>query len=549
MSYLSDASARRTSQSEKIPGRPEQVENRAGGFVFAVDDWTRLDRFLILGTEGGTYYASQHEMTKENAECVFRCVREDGRRTVRRIVEISDSGRAPRNTEALFALAVASVAGDELTRRMAFDVLPEVARIGTHLFQFAGFREQLGGGWGRGMKRAVQDWYQREDLERVAYQAVKYRQREGWSHTDLLRLSKPVPVTDSHQRLYEWIVGKAGTTFGLPPIVEGYEMAQVAKSPRVAADLVRKYKLPREALKTEHLKSPEVQEAMLFEGGKYGMPIGALIRNLANMTRSGLLTPTSDATRKVVEMLNAEKLLKHARIHPINVLIAMKTYESGRGLRGTNTWEPIPQIVDALDDAFYLAFDNVEPTNKRFLIGLDVSGSMTREVMGVPGLSAREVAAAMALVIAKTEPAYECVAFTGGSRGYSYGFGRHSQSADMVSAFPLSSRQRLDDVVRKTEGLPFGGTDCALPMLYAQANDREVDAFLIITDNESWAGSIHPSQALAEYRRASGIGAKMVAMAVTATDYSVADPHDAGMLDAVGFDAAVPQVVADFIRD
>jgi 60 kDa SS-A/Ro ribonucleoprotein len=31
--------------------------------------------------------------------------------------------------------------------------------------------------------------------------------------------------------------------------------------------------------------------------------------------------------------------------------------------------------------------------------------------------------------------------------------------------------------------------------------------------------------------------------------FSIADPNDAGMLDVVGFDAAAPAVIADFIRD
>ena len=58
--------------------------------------------------------------------------------------------------------------------------------------------------------------------------------------------------------------------------------------------------------------------------------------------------------------------------------------------------------------------------------------------------------------------------------------------------------------------LPFGGTDCALPMLYAQAQEREVDTFVIYTDSETWAGSVHPAQALREYRQRMGISSKLV---------------------------------------
>jgi 60 kDa SS-A/Ro ribonucleoprotein len=57
----------------------------------------------------------------------------------------------------------------------------------------------------------------------------------------------------------------------------------------------------------------------------------------------------------------------------------------------------------------------------------------------------------------------------------------------------------------------FGGTDCAIPMIAAQQQNWEVDTFIVYTDNETWAGGIHPSQALAEYSRSSGFSqAKLV---------------------------------------
>ncbi len=65
---------RATPQGERVPGRADMARNNASGFGFAVDDWTRLRRFLILGTEGGTYYTSERELTRENAEALIRCV-------------------------------------------------------------------------------------------------------------------------------------------------------------------------------------------------------------------------------------------------------------------------------------------------------------------------------------------------------------------------------------------------------------------------------------------------------------------------------------------
>ena len=71
---------------------------------------------------------------------------------------------------------------------------------------------------------------------------------------------------------------------------------------------------------------------------------------------------------------------------------------------------------------------------------------------------------------------------------------------------------------------------------------------MIYTDNETWAGTIHADEALRRYREWSGIDAKLVVAGVTATDFTLADPEDAGMLDVVGFDSAAPNLIADFIR-
>jgi len=550
MSYLKRHGTRRVPQWVPLPG---QSPNSAGGFAWIVDRWTRLRRFLILGSEGGSYYASEWSLTRENAQAVEECVREDGLRAVAEIVRVSTEGRAPKNDPALYALALAAGLGDVDTRRAALEALPQVARTGTHVFQFAQFVEGFRG-WGRSLRRAVGRWYTAQPVNALAYQAVKYRQRAGVTHRDLLRLAHParrvgagnpaLDVSDEHARLFEWIV-RGGETAGLPAQVEGFARAQHAANPRDTAALVREYRLPREALKPEHLTSPEVWEALLDE-----MPMTALIRNLATMTRVGVLAPGSDGTAKVVAQLGDTARIRRARLHPISVLAALRTYATGRGARGRGEWNPVREIVDALDAAFYTAFGNVEPAGKRMLLALDVSGSMgSGWVAGVPGLTPRDASAALALVTAATEERYEVVGFFAGKGGYKKR-GRQVWPgfSDGLTPLPISPRQRLDDAVETVSDLPFGGTDCALPMLYAEARKREIDTFVIYTDSETWAGDVHPAQALREYRHASGIDARLIVVGMVSNGFSIADPRDQGMLDVVGFDTATPQLISDFAR-
>jgi 60 kDa SS-A/Ro ribonucleoprotein len=373
---------------------------------------------------------------------------------------------------------------------------------------------------------------------------LKYPSRDGWSHRDALRLAHPRPSTDEQRALFARAVSRTRE----PVQGEGAALALVRAAdrlhaeemdPRQAANVIRDNRLTREMVPTHLLAHPVVWEALLEE-----MPLTALIRNLATMTRVGLVAPGSRTSHRVAERLRDADALRRARVHPVQVLSALRTYASGRGVRGSGTWTPVAKVVDALDAAFYLAFGAVQPARKRMMLALDVSGSMgATRVLGMDHLTCREASAAMALVTAATEPEHFFTAFTAG-RYPSQWKGMTSG----LSALDISPRQRLDDVVRAVSDIPFGGTDCALPMLEAERNRWMVDVFVVYTDNETWAGSIHPSQALRRYRERTGIPAKLVVVGMASNGFSIADPEDVGMLDVVGFDAAAPQLIADFAR-
>lgn len=522
-------------QSEALNER--QVQNNAGGFVFAIDDWARLDRFLVLGSDAPTYYQTAKKLTRENATCVQRCLDADAARAVARTVQISEEGRAPKNDPSIFVLALGANHKDVHVRALALAAMPKVCRTATHLFQFIQATLGLGRGWGRGLKRAVADWYSSKSIDDVAFQAVKYREREGYSHKRTLQTAHPAAVDVARVPLYRWMRGLEPQG-ELPAMVQAHLKVMSPDATKTEMlELIKAHRMPWEALPTEANKDPDVWVAMLpFLG------LTALIRNLGNMTRLGAIKPLSEAEKLVVERLSDEGAIKKSRVHPFAILQAMAVYNSGRGFRGDNSWDPSRAVVDALDGAFYKAFANVVPTGKRHLIGLDVSGSMTSS-FGGSALSCRDATAALALLTMSVETQVHVVGFTSGS-------GRRGMSRYDTALTPLaiSPRQRLTDAVKAISNLPFGGTDCALPMLYAIEKGLEVDAFTIMTDNETWAGTVHPVEALKQYRKKTGIPAKLIVVGMTSTGFSIADPNDAGMLDVVGFDSAAPAVMADFVR-
>jgi len=283
--------------------------------------------------------------------------------------------------------------------------------------------------------------------------------------------------------------------------------------------------IPWEAIPDIAMNSTDVWQALLASG----VPQTALMRQLPRLTNLGLAS--GDTGRQIAQQLRDESRIVGARIHPMQVLVALRTYASGHGARGNQTWQPEARIIDALDAAFYTAYKAVEPTGKRLLLALDVSGSMTWCGCGGLPVTPREVTAAMSLVTANVEDGYEIIGFE-----------------TNIQPLAISPRQRLDDVLRYMLNRPAAGTDCSLPMLWALQQHQVFDAFVIYTDNETWAGRIHPFQALKEYRDKMGIAAKLVVVGTTSTGFSIADPDDAGMMDVCGFDTTVPNVISDFIR-
>ena len=227
--------------------------------------------------------------------------------------------------------------------------------------------------------------------------------------------------------------------------------------------------------------------------------------------------------------------------------MAQKIYTQGHGDKGALKWSPVSATVDALDEAFYATFSNVEPCNKPVLLALDVSGSMACSMIAGSCISAREASAAMALITAATEPEHEIIAFAAPTRG-GYG-GMHGGGEPGITRVNLSPRMSLAEVIKRIEAIPMGGTDCALPMLWAARNKLNVSGFVTYTDSETWAGNIHPAQALRQYRSELVGDAKAVVVGMTSNGFTLADPNDRGMLDVVGFDTTVPAVIADFVRE
>ncbi|KRY41425.1 60 kDa SS-A/Ro ribonucleoprotein, partial [Trichinella spiralis] len=538
-----------------------EAVNDAGGSGFEVSRIMRLKRFLILGTEGGTFYVSEKQLTKENAINVLYMIENNrGMEVLEQLVEVSLAGRAPKQTATLFCLALCARHSEEIMdrengnqlRQAAYNALPSVCRIPTHLFEFIGFCKANSEStcWGRSHRRAIANWYLRKNPLDLVYLVTKYKNRHGWTHLDVIRLAHPKP--DSNQKEIDdiFLYIKSGLNSVLQRRVVNFEEKSAeeiedivnnsgellkylyylerlksSQDELICAQLIEKFKFVREQVPQRLLSSKHIWQALLKE-----MPLTATVRTLNRMTVAGLLIPGSEATNLVVERLNDTEALRAARVHPMALLLAYVNYKEGRTSHSRLRWDPEPTVVAALERAFYHSFGNVLPTGKRLLIGLDVSGSMCASIRNT-SLTVREASAAMCMIHFRTEQTADLMAFT-----------------SVPTELKMPKNITLDKFLEEIEDLDFGATDCAMPMLWALKNQRLYDAFIVYTDCETWAGRVKPATALHFYRERTGItDAKLIVVGMVSAGFTIADPNDNGMLDVVGFDPATPDVMHQFI--
>lgn len=527
------AKALRTYVNREIPvSEPlnnRQVANNGGGYAFEVTPKVRLERFLILGTDSGTYYVNEMDLTKQNVDFLRKMIKEDEDLVRNTAVEVSSSGRAYRNDAAIFVMALLLAEGKKKPQTLM--AIKAVVRTGMHVYQLAEFINSLGG-WGRAKRAAIAGWFLSKTPEQLAYQAVKYRQRNGWTMKDLMRLSHPVGVDTE---VGNFILGKPQAGF-LPslPILEGFEVMKNAETINDVLSTLGMYpNLPWEAIPTQFLTDLKVWKKLYNNGQLKGQ---ALLRNVTRLAKMDAFKDMSFA-REIADAMRDEKMIASTRLHPMQYLNAYVVYTQGQ-LRNSGgwysdvnrqkSWTASPIIQDALDDGFGLSFGNIEPSNKNMMISVDVSGSMSWTAAGTSNFTCAQASGAMALVTARVEPKYVVNGFSG----------------DLVN-LNLTARDSIESAFQKVQRNNFGSTNPSAPLKKAIQDRIPVDTFVIITDNEVNSG-VHASKALKEYRQKTGINAKMVVMGMAANSFTIADPLDGGMLDVVGFDTNTPAVVSDF---
>ncbi|XP_062285160.1 60 kDa SS-A/Ro ribonucleoprotein [Scomber scombrus] len=517
------------------------------GCQWEIGDRSRLCRFLCYGLEGDMYTAREEgRVSMDNAETLLSLLQEgQGAEVVEEIKRFAKDERAVRLGPSFFALALCSQHSELKTRQAAFKALKEVCRDPVHLFSFIQYKKELKEGmkcgiWGRALRKAVSDWYNDQDAMSLAAAVTRCKQREGWSHQDLLRLSHTKPAREAIALISKYVTkGWKEVQVCYADKENSEEVAKVLSYLEVVekvkhscdetevVNLIEEHKLEREQLLTDHLKSKLVWRALLKE-----MPLQSVLKILGKMTANKVLEPGTSETQTVCDRIQSESALKKAKLHPFHILLSSENYKRGQGYQGKTKWEPDSSIIKAMDCAFYKSFMNVDPVRKRFVVAVDVSTSLSSIVPGT-SISTAVAAAAIAMIFARTEADTHVLA-------YSEGFAVPcSISADMTLA------QATVELVK----IPSGSTDCTLPITWATENGKAIDVFIILTNNPLWTFTASPVESLKKHRQISGVNSKLVMCGLTSIGHAIADTEDKGVLSICGFDLGALCVIRNLAQD
>ena len=106
------------------------------------------------------------------------------------------------------------------------------------------------------------------------------------------------------------------------------------ENPEVVREIILRHSMTHEMVPTRWLKAPEVWQALLRH-----MPMLALVRNLGRLTALGVLKDFDMYANKASERLEDAEAIRESKIHPLQVLLALRAYDQGRGERGKLKWD------------------------------------------------------------------------------------------------------------------------------------------------------------------------------------------------------------------
>uniref|UniRef100_T1IM51 TROVE domain-containing protein n=1 Tax=Strigamia maritima TaxID=126957 RepID=T1IM51_STRMM len=381
----------------------------------------KLCRFLLTGQENGCYQpgCNNRQLSKDRVPSLDELIRDNlGDEAVNTILHFHRQKSGTRDDTGLFALALCARSSEPRTKLAAYSVIQEMCQLPRDLFLFVHYSETLSKpttGWGKAQRRAISHWYNLQDPNRLAEMVTRYVSRCHWTHKDLMRLAHLKPNNTGSQLIAKYVskgldaarksLTDDNTSMELNGVVRyltAVDELKHTKDEQLAARLIENHGFHFEHVPSHFIKSKEVWTTLVSL-----VPVNVLLQYLPKLCQFGYLRLNGPLVPLVIEQLNSETANPRAKLHPVDVYLAMKKYEdSGKSPSGRPAkYRPLPGVMEALHNLFVKSFKNIPSTGKRFLIAVDVRNPMAHsKIPGCPQLTPAVAVALLSLGLLHAEP-------------------------------------------------------------------------------------------------------------------------------------------------
>jgi len=469
---------------------------------------------LMTNTLSNTFYVTQNEMVKETVDVLQKMADKDPEFLAKALVYSRNKGLMKLvSTVGLAVLSASEAEGAKDAFRKAFrhviripDDLREFVdlckkaqiRKGTRVKVVTKVKEGKRvvidrkvdtsgvGGLGGIAKLCVQHWLRHMS----EYHGVKYGSTasKGVSLPDIVKMAHPKPQmlyvapaeskkgldydrlrSGAQAELLGWLANGWDEVGPSPspsnPKVWAVEKVRRSDSNKEIVALIEKYKLPQEAV----IPAVKKMDTVIWGALLKGMPYMATLRQLNTMTRHHVFEDKAFVT-EVAKRLSDKDAVLNSKQFPFRFLSAFKAFTGPQEIR------------DAVVDALEHSFANVpEIKGQKVVISNDVSTSMDMEVMDGRKKrddekdkppQCREIAGIFAAALFKRCEDAVIVPFN---------------TVAQPDLGRVSKRDSMMTVAQKISILS-GGTNLGASCEYMMTQPEKADVFIILTDDEDWAG-------------------------------------------------------------
>lgn len=482
--------------------KQKKVINDACGYSYEVTKEILFDRFLYLGVISDNLYNSVSEQIRINIanvrELPYTYV-------VDKAVNALANNKVHSIHPAMLSLAIVFRSDDVNARRYVANNINKAFNTPYYLYTFVNYVQQIRRGWSKLLRKIVSTYYQELDTYKFEQYAWKFKQRDGWSHKDLIRLSHPVFDESKKDEIAKFILNPDYIPVGCDNI-NAVKRIQHSVSEDVIADLVTKFNITREGIPTEYMTNVTVLEALVKN-----MPHQALLRNLNNLTKHGV------SHSLILDRLKT--VSKNSKINVFHSLLAYLMYS-----KNDNAYY---NVLHFLEEYIIETFKTITKIKGKTLIAVDVSGSMQTTSSISKELSCTDVAAVLASLLHNVCDNSEV-----------YTFDTRIRKIDIGKNISLKE-------VQKKLCANGGGTDVSLPFTLPN-----FDNIITITDNMTWAdGNRYESESyISNYRRRNGNHVRAVNIQAVVNEYTNFSTNDAGTLDIPGTVSNLVEIITEHLN-